>query len=183
MDGETRDRVCLGAITGAHGIRGEVRIRVFAENAGDIACYGPLTSEDGRERFRIVRSRVSSAGAVAKLEGVNDRTAAERLKGERLYVARDALPETEDEQWYHADLIGLGVETPDGGRIGTVEAVFDFGAGDLIEVRPDGGGNTILIPFTAEQVPTVDVNGGRIVAMPMEGMEDDADGGEETRED
>ncbi len=182
MDGETRDRLCLGVITGAHGVKGEVRIKVFAENAEDIASYGPLTGEDGAERFRIVRSRVSSSGVVAKLKGVNDRAAAERLRGERLYVARDALPETEDEEWYHADLIGLSVETPEGDRIGTVEAIFDFGAGDLIEVRPDGGGKTLLVPFTTEQVPTVDVNGGRIVAMPMEDMDDDAGENEETKE-
>ena len=182
MDGETRERVCLGAITGAHGVNGEVRIKVFAENAEDIASYGPLEGEDGKARFTIVRSRTSSSGVVAKLKGVNDRAAAGLLKGERLYVARDALPETEDEEWYHADLIGLDVETPDGDRIGTVEAIFDFGAGDLIEVRPDGGGNTLLIPFTTEQVPTVDVNGGRIVASPMEDMDDDAVENEETKE-
>ena len=183
MDGETHEQVCLGAVAGAHGIKGEVRIKVFGERADDFASYGSLKSEDGARRFDIVRSRVSGPVVVAKIKGVNDRTAAEKLKGERLYVERSSLPEPEEEEWYHADLIGLGVEQPDGTRLGTIVAVHDFGAGDLIEVKPDDSGATEMIPFTRSHVPVVDLAAGRVVAEPLEYVEDDpAEGGEETQE-
>ena len=183
MDGETHEQVCLGAVAGAHGIKGEVRIKVFGERADDFASYGPLKSEDGAQRFEIVRSRVSGPVVVAKIKGVNDRTTAEKLKGERLYIERSSLPEPEEEEWYHADLIGLRVEQPDGTRLGTIVAVHDFGAGDLIEVKPDDGGATEMIPFTRAHVPVVDVAARRVVAEPLEYIEDDpAESGEEAQE-
>lgn len=179
MDAETRDRVCVGAVAGAHGIKGEVRIKVFAERADDFASYSPLLSEDGARRFDVVRARVSGSVVVARITGVDDRTAAERLKGERFYVDRSSLPEPEEEEWYHADLIGLAVETPEGARLGTIIAVHDFGAGDLIEVKPDDGDATEMIPFSRTHVPIVDVAGGRVVAEPLVYIEDSEDGTQE----
>lgn len=179
MDGETRDRVCLGAITGAKGIKGEVRVRVFAEDPDALGAYGPLEDQDGGRRFKIERMQPAKDAMVVKFAGIGDRNQAEALKGTRLYVARSALPEPAEEEWYHADLIGLAVETADGTRLGTVSGLHDFGAGDLVEVARDDGAASELIPFTREYVPAVDVAGGRLVVVLPEMMEDDegAEGG------
>ena len=173
MDGETRDRVCLGVVTGAQGIRGEVRVRVFAADPGGLAAYGPLEDEAGSRRFGIERMRPAKEAMVVKFAGIADRTRAEALKGTRLYVARAALPEPDEEEWYHADLIGLAVETAGGARFGTVSGIHDFGAGDLIEVARDDGAASELVAFTRENVPVVDVVGGRLVVVLPEVMEDE----------
>lgn len=172
MDGETRERVCLGVIIGAQGVRGEVRIKAFAERPDDLGAYGPLETEDGAASYLVERLRPAKGVVIARLAGIADRNAAEALKGTRLYVGRDALPEPEEEEWYHADLIGLAVETVDGRRLGTVAAIHDFGAGDLVEVACEDGGPTEMIPFTREQVPVVDVAAGRLVVVPLEEMEE-----------
>jgi len=153
----------LGAITGAHGVRGEVRLTSFAENPRDIAAYGPLESEDGSERFEITALRQVGKSLVATLKGVSDRTAAEALRGTGLHVPHSVLPEAEEESWYHGDLIGLAVSTTDAGPVGRIVAVHNFGAGDLLEIAPDEGGDTELVPFTRDAVPLVDIAGGRVV--------------------
>jgi 16S rRNA processing protein RimM len=180
MDGETRDRVCLGVVTGAQGIRGEVRVRIFATDPDALAAYGPLEDENGRRRFEIERMRPARDAMVVKFAGIGDRNQAEALKGTRLYVARAALPEPDEEEWYHADLVGLAVETADGEKLGTVSGIHDFGAGDLVEVARNDGAASELVPFTRENVPVVDVAGGRLVVVLPEVMEDD-EGAEEGR--
>ena len=156
-------RVCLGQIGAAHGLRGEVRLRSFTSDPAAITGYGPLETEDGRV-FEIERLRPAKDHFVASFSGIRDRTAAEKLANLKLYVPRERLPApTGTDEFYHADLIGLAVVDPAGRTFGTVIAIHNFGAGDLIEVRPDAGNQTELVPFDAINVPTVDVAAGRIV--------------------
>jgi 16S rRNA processing protein RimM len=158
-----RDRVCVGRIGAAHGVRGEVWLQSFTADPLAILHYGPLESEDGARVFEIEAARPARDALVARLKGIADRTAAERLRNTDLYVARARLPAPEPDEFYHADLIGLTAAHPDGAVIGTVVAVHNFGAGDLIEIRPTQGSSTALVPFTAATVPQVDIAGGRIV--------------------
>ncbi len=159
-------RVCLGQLGAAHGIRGEVRLHSFTSDPAAIANYGPLEAEDGRV-FEIKSLRPAKDHFVATLAGIGDRNAAERLANIKLYVPRERLPEPEQaDEFYHADLIGLAVVDRAGERLGTVIAVHNFGAGDLIEVRPDAGGNTQLVQFDETNVPAVDLVAGRIVVDP-----------------
>jgi 16S rRNA processing protein RimM len=166
------DRVCLGQIGAAHGVRGEVRLRSFTADPAAIASYGPLESEDGRI-FEIETMRPAKDHFVATFSGVADRNAAERLVNIKLYVPRERLPAPDEpDEFYHADLIGLAVVDRAGQKLGTVIAVHNFGAGDLIEVRPDAGGKTELLPFDDAHVPMVDVAAGKIVVDPPAGKTD-----------
>jgi 16S rRNA processing protein RimM len=163
-------RICLGQIGAAHGVRGEVRLRSFTVDPAAITRYGPLEAEDGRV-FEIESLRPAKDHFVARLSGVHDRDAASALANTKLYVARERLPETEDpDEFYHADLVGLAVVDPAGQSLGTVVAIHNFGAGDLIEMRPAAGGNTELIPFDETHVPTVDLPSGKIVVDPPHGL-------------
>jgi len=159
------DRVLVGAVSGAHGIHGVLRIKSFTTVPGDIGTYGPLEDEAGEPR-PIKLTGGSAAGAIlARLPGVEDRSAAEALKGTRLYIPRSALPATEEDEWYYADLIGLDAINTQGAHLGTVHAVLDHGAGEVIEIGLVSGG-TLLLPFTHDAVPRVDVPGGRIFIAP-----------------
>ena len=160
------ERICVAQIGAAHGTRGEVRFWSFTADPLAILDYGPLESEDGSVRFEIESLRPAKTHLVARLAGVSDRTAAEKLANVRLYVPRERLPAPAEDEFYHADLIGLAAFTRDGHKFGTVVAVHDFGAGDLIEVRPEGASDTVMLPFTEGAVPVVDVAGGRIVIDP-----------------
>ena len=163
-------RVCLGQIGAAHGVRGEVRLRSFTTDPASIADYGPLETEDGRP-IEIEKLRPAKDHFVARLAGIRDRDAASALTNVKLYVPRERLPQTDDpEEFYHADLVGLAVVDQSGKVFGTVIAVFNFGAGDLIEVRPQNGGKTELVPFDAVHVPEVDIAAGKIVIAPPDGM-------------
>lgn len=165
------DLVCLGVITGAMGIKGEVRIKPFTATPGGIAAYGKVRNEDGSLRFKIKRTRPIKQGLAAKFEGINDRNAAEALKGTMLYVTRAQLPDDmEEDEFYYTDLIGLDVESVDGSHLGTVSAVHDFGAGDLLEVALSETTKTVLIPFTKDAVPLVDLGGGKVVIDPPDGL-------------
>lgn len=160
-------RVCLGAIAGAHGVRGQVRIKAFTEMPEDLTAYGPLGDEAGRRRFRISLVGQSKGNLLAKIAGVTDRNAAEALRGTRLYVARDALPAPEDDEtFYHADLIGLLAETPEGEVLGRVRQIHNFGAGDVLEVVPEDAGEVRFLPFTKAVVPELDLAGGRLTVVP-----------------
>ncbi|MFZ3358996.1 MAG: ribosome maturation factor RimM [Xanthobacteraceae bacterium] len=165
------DLVCLGQIGAAHGVRGEVRLHSFTAEPAAIADYGPLETDDGRV-FEIASLRPAKDHFVATFAGVADRNAAERLANTKLYVPRERLPEPDEpDEFYHADLIGLAVVDPAGQRLGTVVAVHNFGAGDLIEVRPDTGNKTDLVPFNAANVPAVDIAAGKIVVDPAPGRD------------
>lgn len=160
------DKVCLAAVAGAHGVRGLVRLKTFTERPEDVAAYGALSDEAGTRSFRLTLKGWAKDLPVVAIAGVNDRNAAQALRGTRLYVARAALPPPDEEEaYYHADLLGLAVEDMDGRPLGRVRAIYDFGAGDLLEVAgPDG--RVRVLPFTKAVVPVVDLDGGRLVADP-----------------
>jgi 16S rRNA processing protein RimM len=163
-------RVCLGQIGAAHGVRGEVRLRSFTADPAAIADYGPLETEDGRV-LEIEKLRPAKDHFVARLSGIRDRDAASALTNTKLYVPRERLPRTKDpDEFYHADLIGLAAVDRAGKTLGTVVAIHNFGAGDLIGVRPQTGGSTELVPFDLTHVPEVDIASGRIVVHPPDGL-------------
>jgi 16S rRNA processing protein RimM len=164
------DRVLLGEIGRPQGLQGEVRIRSLTAEPAAIADYGPLEDEAGMRLFEIESLRITAKALSARLKGVESRDQAEALTGTRLFVPRSRLPEREEDEWYHSDLIGLAALAPDGATIGTVIAVHNFGAGDLLEIGPPGGGATVLMPFTRETVPEVDVEGGWLRVAPPEGV-------------
>jgi 16S rRNA processing protein RimM len=157
--------VCLGQFGAPHGVRGEIRLHSFTADPSAITNYGPLESEDGRV-FKIEAMRQAKDHFVARISGIADRNAAELLKNVKLFVPRERLPEPDaPDEFYHADLIGLSVVDRDGQNLGTVVAVHNFGAGDLIEITPEGGGKTELLPFDEFHVPAVDIAAGKIVAV------------------
>lgn len=162
-------RICLGAVAGVHGVKGLVRLKSFTLDPKDIASYGPLEDERGSRRFEIAVMGASRGALIARIQGVEDRDAAERLKGEKLYVKRSRLPPTDPGEFYQHDLIGLEARLEDGSRLGRVEAVFDFGGGTNLEIaRPDGG--SVMVPFTRRTVPEVDLSGGLLTVAPPEGL-------------
>lgn len=160
--------ICVGAIAGAFGVTGEVRLKSFCAEPQDIAGYGPLVTEDGARAFTVRITRPVKEGLAARLSGVTTREEAAALKGTRLCVPRARLPEPGADEFYHADLIGLSVVDTAGAVLGQVRAVYDFGAGDVIEIDL-GGGKSVMIPFTRAVVPEIDLAAGRIVADPPEG--------------
>ena len=157
-------RILLGTIGSPHGVKGAVRIRTFTAEPTAIAEYGVLADKRGRT-FEITDCRLDKAGIVAHIKGVDDRNAAESLKGTDLYVDRAVLPDPDDDEFYHSDLIGLVVSDRAGEIIGTVKAVFDHGAGAILEIAP-AKGQTWLIPFTNDAVPVIDIEAGGIVVDP-----------------
>jgi len=169
-----KNRVCVARIGAAHGTGGEVRLWPFTARADAVAAYGPLQTADGTRTFEIEALRPARDFLVARLKGVADRAAAEQLRNTELYVPRERLPAPQPEEFYYADLIGLQAEDIAGRTIGTVIAVYNFGAGDILEIVPSLGGDTVMLPFSTAAVPRVEIATGRIVvASPLagEGME------------
>ena len=167
--------ICVGAIAGAFGVKGEVRLKSFCADPEAIADYGPLSTEDGARRFDVTLVRAIKDGFAARLSGVATREEAEALRGTRLCAPRSRLPDPGDDEYYHSDLIGLPVYDTGGVELGRVRAVHDHGAGDMLEILPVEGRRTILLPFTRAAVPTVDLASGRIVADPPEGLLDETE--------
>ncbi len=166
------DRVCLGIIVGAHGVKGAVRVKSFTERAADVAAYGAVEDEAGERRFRLQPLGEAKGVVTVAIDGVGDRNAAEALKGTKLYVARSALPPPAEEEFYYSDLVGLTAVLADGAELGKVKGVFDFGGGVLFEVAGPQG--LRMYPFTLAVVPVVDVAGGRLVVEPPLEMEAEA---------
>ena len=165
-------RVCLGVVTGPHGVQGAVRIKSFTEAAEDVARYGPLADETGGRRFELRLIGAGKGVVIARLAGVEDRNQAEALRGLRLYLTRSALPQTDADEYYHADLLGLEAVLGDGTPVGRVRAIHDFGAGDTLEVtRP--GAPPVMVPFTRAVVPIVEPAAGRLVLDPPPGLLDE----------
>ena len=160
------DRICVARIGAAHGVRGEVKLWSFTEDPAAVASYGPLETQDGTQRFEIEALRPAKDHLVVRIAGVGDRDAAEKLRNLDLYIPRARLPEIEEaDTFYHADLIGLAAVTPAGVEIGTVAAVHNFGASDVIEIKPAAGGDPLLLPFTDSTVPEIDLDARRIVVV------------------
>lgn len=157
-------------------MRGQVRIKPFTEDPLALGDYGPLTDASGKRTFEIEDVRETKTTVVATLKGVNDRAAAGALNGTLLHVRRDQLPDDEDDDsFYHADLLGLKAYLKDGREFGTVKALHDFGAGDLLEIDPKEAGKTIFVPFTRAAVPTIDVRAGTLIVDPPREIEIDYD--------
>ncbi len=170
--GTKEDLVCVGVIGAAKGLRGEVRIKSFTADPADIGAYGPLFDATGERTFLLRVTGMAKGQVVARIEGVADRDAAEAVKGIRLHVPRGALPETGDEEYYHADLIGLRADLTDGERLGTIRAIYDFSAGDVLEIAQEDGA-VVMVPFTRAAVPEIDFAGGRVVIDPPPGLLED----------
>jgi 16S rRNA processing protein RimM len=168
---DRQELLCVGVITGAQGIRGAVRIKSFTADPLDIDAYGPVSDEAGTRLFELKVVGQSKGVVVATLKGVADRNAAEALKGLRLFVDRGRLPPAEDDEYYHADLLGLAAELIGGEPLGRITAVYDFGAGDAIEVT-QADGVVVMVPFTKAAVPTVDLKAGKVVIDPPAGLFD-----------
>ena len=164
------EMVCVGAIAGAFGVRGEVRLKSFTADPEAVAGYGPLTTEDGEKSFDVTLGRPVKGGFAARLSGVLTKEDADALRGVQLFAPRDRLPDLPDDEFYHADLIGVEVYDTGGAALGRIKAVHNHGADDLLEIHGPGLRNTVLLPFTRAAVPTVDLAAGRIVADPPAGL-------------
>jgi 16S rRNA processing protein RimM len=165
-----RKRVCVARIGAAHGVRGEVKLWSFTADPFAVTQYGPLESADGAQSFEIKALRPGRGFFVARLKGIADRSAAERLNNVKLFVPRERLPSPEADEFYHADLVGLLLVDRNGVELGRVVAVQNFGAGDLLEIEPLAGGDTVLLPFTEAVAPVVDIAAGLVLANPPEGI-------------
>ena len=184
------EKLCLGVITGAHGIRGAVKVKSFTEDPAQLTSYGALSDEAGKEVFNLSIIGQAKGQLIAKIAEVKDRNKAETLKGTELFIARDKLPEADDDEFYHADLVGLKALEEDGEEYGVVKALFNFGAGDILEIhRYDG--KSVMLPFSMDVVPTIDIDAGHLIVIPpvevserdadVADMEDGASEGEEVR--
>lgn len=169
--------ILLGEIGAAHGIRGEVSIRTFTEDPADIASYGPLSDKTGKRTFKIAGLRVTAKSVIARLQGVDDRTAAEKLRNIGLYVKRRQLPDLKPGEFYYEDLAGLAAVDAQGAALGTVVAVVNYGAGDLVEISRPGERETLLVPFTRYAVPSVDLEAGHVTVVLPAFAEDDGEAG------
>lgn len=166
------DKVCVGVIGGVHGVRGIVKVKPFTADPADVAAYGPLTDKAGGRVFALRLLSMHKGQWLARLDGVDDRNAAEALRGTELFADRSSMPAAERDEFYHADLIGLSAVGTDGQVVGTVRAVHDFGAGDILEiVCPKGP--ALMLPFTLAAVPEIDLAGGRLVVDPPAYMAED----------
>lgn len=170
----------VAQVGGAHGVRGELKITTFTADPMALKDYKALLKQDGSPAVVIASARPTKGGIVARLKGVDDRNAAEALRGLKLFITRDVLPEPEEDEFYLADLIGLAVETEAGELLGKVKAVQDFGAGDLIEIQPKVGASWWL-PFTRETVPQVLIGQGKLIAAPPAVIEADPNEGREEK--
>jgi len=161
------EKIRVARIGAAHGVRGEVKLWPFTQDPLAVATYGPLETEDGTRSFKIETLRPAKDHMVARLAGIGDRSAAEALRNLDLFVPRDRLPPiAEPDTFYHADLVGLDVITADGAQVGTVHAVHNFGAGDILEIMPIGRGDAVMLPFTEATVPKVDLAARQITVVP-----------------
>jgi 16S rRNA processing protein RimM len=165
---DAADRICVGAIAGAFGVQGEVRLKSFCAEPAAIADYGPLYTEDGSHSFKLRLTRPLAGGLGARLSGVATKEEADALKGVHLYADKSRLPKLPDDEFYYADLVGLTVRDTGGAVLGRVQAVHNHGAGDFLEISGPGLKQGLLLPFTQANVPTVDLAAGILVVDPPE---------------
>lgn len=169
------NRVCVARIGAPHGVRGDVALWSFTEDPMTVTTYGALQSKDGKRSLEVASARPAKDKLIVHFRSVDTREAAEALNGTELYVTRDKLPETDDDEFYHADLIGLAAVTEANETLGTITAIHNFGAGDIVEIAARSG--SLMLPFTKAVVPVIDMKGGRVIVVPpneIEGDEPDA---------
>jgi 16S rRNA processing protein RimM len=157
-----REWVCVAVVAGAHGLRGALKLRCFTERREDVAAYGPMFDGDGNRLFELQVIGPAPGGVLARADRIEDRSAAEALRGTELFVPRSALPDLPADEFYYTDLQGMEALRPDGSRLGIVQSVDNFGAGDVLEVLADDG-RRLTLPFTRETVPSIDLERGRLV--------------------
>ena len=174
MSDRVPERVIVGTMAGAFGVHGEVRLKSFCAVPEAIALYTPLYAEAGQSFHTVTLTAQLTNALVARIDGITTKEQADGLRGQALYADRSRLPSLPDDEFYHADLIGLSVYDTGGTLLGTVKGVENHGAGDLLEIVAPGIRETVLLPFTRAIVPTVDLASGRIVADPPEGYFGDA---------
>ena len=172
--GAPRDQVLVGVIVGAHGIKGEVKLKSFTSEPLSINRYGPLQSASGQQ-FEITKLKAAKDDFIASLKRVNDRNEAEALKGVELFVAREKLPQLKSHETYAHDLMGLDVMLENGSPLGKLVGVPNYGAGDLLEVAVEGSAETVLIPFTNAYVPQDDFSNGKIIVNLPDGYLDEGE--------
>ena len=165
------ERICVGAITGAFGVAGEVRLKSFCADPTAIADYGPLYTEDGNRSFVVKLTRPVAGGLGARVTGIKTKEEADALRGTELFVDRTRLPSLPDDEFYHSDLIGLQAVDTGGVMLGSVVAVHNHGAGDILEITGPGRKTALMLPFTLAAVPTVDLAAGRVVVDLPEGLD------------
>lgn len=158
--------ICVAAIAGAFGVKGEVKLKSFTQNPEDCLIYGPLLGEGGQVALTVTASRLHKDFVIVRAEEVVTREQAQDLKSTKLYVPREALPEPDEDEFYYSDLVGLEVKSTDGKRIGKVSAVHEFGAGDMLEIKPEDA-PSFFHPFTKDAVPKVDITAGRVIIIPQ----------------
>tara|TARA_R110002051_G_scaffold137753_2_gene210244 strand:+ start:413 stop:925 length:513 start_codon:yes stop_codon:yes gene_type:complete len=168
------DRIVVGTLGGAFGVTGEVRLKSFCADPGAIADYAPLTTQDGKTFPQLVLTGQVKGGFTARIDGVVTKEDADNLRNVELYAQRSRLPNLPDDEYYYADLVGLSVVDTGNATLGTVKLVVNHGAGDLLEILPLGMSETVLLPFTRVNVPTVDVHAGRVIVDPPAGTFPDA---------
>lgn len=162
--------ICVAAIAGAFGVKGEVKLKAFTQNAMDCVSYGPLLSADGEIVLTVISARAVKDALSVRAEEVKTREEAEGLKSMKVYVPRNALPETDEDDFYYVDLIGLEVKSTSGQRLGSIIGVHEFGAGDMLEIKPPKSAEkqaSYFHPFTKAAVPKVDLKAGRIIVVPQ----------------
>lgn len=174
------NRVCVGIVVGVHGVRGAVKVKSFTEVPTDIGYYSPVEDETGSRKIRLKVTGEAKGVVIATLDGIGDRNAAEALKGTRFWIPRERLPRLEEDEFLYSDLVGMAVEGTDGRKLGTVAAVHDFGAGDVLDIALTERGH-LMVPFTKAVVPEVDLPGRRLVVIPpLYVAEEDGEGSEVT---
>lgn len=157
--------IAVGRVAGAFGVRGEVRITTFTEEPLALARFRELKRQDGSPGLTLLSAREAKGGLICRCPGVETKEQADALRGLRLFIPREALPAPDEDEFYLADLIGLAAVTPEGETLGAIKSVQDFGAGDILEITPAGGGPTWYLAFTRETVPTVDIAGGKLIVV------------------
>ncbi len=173
LEATMADMICVGTISGAFGVHGEVRIKSFTADPQAIASYTPLFTKDGSHSFDAIQiTRSLKNGFAARMSGVGTKEEADALSGTELHVPREVLPSLPDDEYYYTDLMGLEVVDTGGNILGRVHAVHNHGATDLLELTVPSQSKTVLLPFTMAVVPTVDLSVGRIVCDPPEGLFD-----------
>lgn len=166
----SKDKIVVGAISGAFGVQGEVRLKSFCADPSAIADYTPLTTENGRSFANIIITGQVTNALIARVDGIATKEDADALKGQSLFAERSQLPAPDEEEYYHTDLIGLTVVDAGGAPLGTVKSVQNHGAADLLEIQSAALTNTVFLPFTKAAVPLVDIASGRIIADPPDGL-------------